>query len=244
MRKFVALVLAGCFSTPGLAQEYNWSGLYLGSHVGYAWGDVSVVDTNGGVPYGSFDYNPAGVLAGGTAGYNIQISRNLLVGLEADLGYMELNGEKYIASSSPGHHQELSVDGGLYGDITGRLGITIGNTLVYGKGGFAFFDGEALQQTTKSWYTPAGTDTFTGWTAGGGVERLIAPNWSLKVEYLHMDFGAQSGSQTKTSTVGADDPDTPKGYKFDNAHDLSVDSVKMGVVYHFNAVNDLGGPLK
>jgi outer membrane immunogenic protein len=28
-----------------------------------------------------------------------------------------------------------------------------------------------------------------GWTAGGGVEWLFLPNWSLKVEYLYYDLG-------------------------------------------------------
>ncbi len=248
MRVFLGMVGAALLSmalpTAAAAQEYNWSGLYLGGHVGYAWADVSVVDTDGGVPYGAFDYSPAGVVAGGTAGYNIELNRAVLIGIEADLGYMDLNGEKYIASSSPGHHQELRVEGGLYGDITGRLGLTFGRTLIYGKGGFAFFDGEAVQQTTKAWYTPKGTDTFTGWTAGGGIEHAIAPNWTLKVEYMHYDFGSQGGSQTKTSTVGADDPGTPKGYVFNNEHDLTVDTVKGAVNYHFNSGREDVAPLK
>ena len=28
-----------------------------------------------------------------------------------------------------------------------------------------------------------------GWTVGGGIETLFAPNWSFKVEYLYVDFG-------------------------------------------------------
>ena len=31
--------------------------------------------------------------------------------------------------------------------------------------------------------------TLAGWTAGGGVEWLFYPNWSLKVEYLYYDLG-------------------------------------------------------
>jgi outer membrane immunogenic protein len=31
--------------------------------------------------------------------------------------------------------------------------------------------------------------TRAGWTAGGGVEAIVATNWSVKVEYLYMDFG-------------------------------------------------------
>jgi outer membrane immunogenic protein len=31
-----------------------------------------------------------------------------------------------------------------------------------------------------------------GWTLGGGVEWMFAPNWSTKVEYLYMDTGTTS----------------------------------------------------
>jgi outer membrane immunogenic protein len=236
-------VLGVALATPATAQD--WTGLYLGGHAGYAQGDVSVVDTDGGVPYGAFDYSPAGVIAGGTLGYNFNLGRALLVGIEGDLGYLELNGTKYIASSDPAHHQELSVDGGLYGDITGRLGLSLGRTLIYGKGGFAFYQGEAVQDTTKVWYTPTGTDTFTGWTAGGGIEHAISPNWSLKVEYLHFDFGSQSGNQTKTqATAPGVDDGTPVGYVFNNEHDLTVDTFKLGVNYHFGGAEPIAAPLK
>ena len=26
------------------------------------------------------------------------------------------------------------------------------------------------------------------WTVGGGVEYMLSPNWTMKVEYLHFDF--------------------------------------------------------
>jgi outer membrane immunogenic protein len=29
-----------------------------------------------------------------------------------------------------------------------------------------------------------------GWTAGGGIEYAIVPNWSMKVEYLHYGLGS------------------------------------------------------
>src|SRR5215831_13190965 len=35
----------------------------------------------------------------------------------------------------------------------------------------------------------AGTTTVAGWTVGGGVEAMFNQIWSMKVEYLYMDFG-------------------------------------------------------
>jgi len=101
--------------------------------------------------------------------------------------------------------------------------------LIYAKGGFAFFDGEAKQATTKPGYAPTGTDTFTGWTLGGGAEYFLTRSISLKAEYLHFDFGTQRAYQTTTVA----DPPTPVGYQFNNWHDVSFDSVKAGIAYHF-----------
>ena len=120
-------------------------------------------------------------------------------------------------------------ESGLYGDITGRLGVTFDGLLIYAKGGFAFFDGEAKQATTKPGYAPTGTDTFTGWTLGGGAEYFLTRSISLKAEYLHFDFGTQRAYQTTTVA----DPPTPVGYQFNNWHDVSFDSVKAGIAYHF-----------
>ena len=37
--------------------------------------------------------------------------------------------------------------------------------------------------------TNSTTDTTWGWTAGAGVERAVAPKWTIKAEYAYMDFG-------------------------------------------------------
>ncbi len=31
--------------------------------------------------------------------------------------------------------------------------------------------------------------TLTGWTLGAGIEYMLGTNWTIKVEYLHFDFG-------------------------------------------------------
>jgi outer membrane immunogenic protein len=36
------------------------------------------------------------------------------------------------------------------------------------------------------------SDTRVGWTAGGGVETELAPQWKLRVEYRYTDLGSYS----------------------------------------------------
>ena len=97
----------------------------------------------------------------------------------------------------------------------GRIGLALDRTLIYGKGGWAYLDGDANQQTTKPWYKATGTDSFSGYAYGGGVEHMIRPNWSVKVEFLHFDFGTEGGVQEKviSSHPDADDgtPTPPQG---------------------------------
>jgi outer membrane immunogenic protein len=218
---------------PAIAEGYDWSGFYVGAHLGGAWGDGKVNDTDGGVNPGPFTYSPSGAFGGGTAGYNFQ-RENLLFGVEADLGYMDLSGGTKIPSSDPMYHQNITLDGGLYGDITGRVGVLVTPaTLIYGKGGFAFYDGEGLQATTKTYYSKSGTSTFTGYVVGGGIEHFITDKISLKVEYLHFGFGDEGGSQTKARDGGTFDDGTTIGSTFHNKTSLDADSVKAGIAYHF-----------
>lgn len=211
----------------------KWEGAYLGAHIGGAWENVEVTNLDGYNAYNgagrTFDMNNTGVFGGGTLGYNFQRG-NWLLGVEGDLGAMGLSGTQ-VQPGSPDGDTKAHAAGGLYGDITGRLGFAADRTLFYAKGGIAFLNagvdvhddcdtgdcGGALNQSNK-------TDTYTGWTIGGGVEYLVSPNWSLKAEYQHFDFGTEQ-------------------VKFDNAsfrwdNNLSVDTVKVGVNYHLNSGHD------
>jgi outer membrane immunogenic protein len=208
----------------------SWSGGYFGTHGGGVWGNVTVTDTNGGVTPGPFKYSPSGAFAGATAGFNFQ-NGNFVTGIEGDIGYMGLAGLGMIGSSHATYHQDLMLTGGAYGDLTARFGWTSGQTLLYGKGGVAFFAGRASQTTTFPGYETTPTGTFTGWTAGFGVEKKIADRITVKLEYLHFDFGSRQASQ-----LTINDPPTPAGYIFYNSNALKADSVKVG----FNL--QLGGP--
>ena len=88
--------------------------------------------------------------------------------------------------------------------ITGGLAIAdVKNTLTMGDGSFS------------------SSGTQTGWAFGGGVEYKFAPNWSLKAEYLHLDFG----SSTQRPDVAI-----PATVKLTTAAvDNSLDLVRVGV---------------
>jgi outer membrane immunogenic protein len=226
MRAFLAVALVALAGSPALAGSGNvWNGFYAGGSLGGAWGNASVTDTNGGVDPGPFDYDFGGPVVGATAGYNAQFG-SIVLGVEGDLSYFGPKGSGYVPSSNPGYHQDLTLGDGLLGDFTGRAGVAFGGTLLYAKGGYAFFTGEASQATTYPGYATTSTDTFSGWTVGGGIEQMLTATVSLKLEYQHFDFGKQTGLQTSIT-------DPPIGYHYYNEHDISFDAVKFGANVHF-----------
>jgi outer membrane immunogenic protein len=229
MRALLVAAVVAFAGSPALAGSANiWNGFYAGGSIGGAWGNDTVTNSARGVDPGPFKFNFGGPVIGATAGYNAQFG-SVVLGVEGDLAYFGPEGSGYIPSTSPGQHQDLTLGDGLLGDLTGRAGVAFGPTLLYAKGGYAFFTGEGNQATTKDGYTPTSTGSFSGWTVGGGVEQMLTPSISVKLEYQHFGFGKESGYQTATVA----DPPTPVGYRFYNEHDVSFDAVKFGANFHF-----------
>ncbi len=199
---------------------FTWTGFYIGGDVGYAFGVDSVSPTiaDGGTFPRTNAFTTHGFLGGGVAGYNYQTGIFVL-GLETDLGFLGLNASRgdLLGGTVVDH-----VRGGVYGDVTGRFGITYDRALFYAKGGFAVFDGSANTTTGIPGFTVAGSGVFTGWTGGAGVEYAITPQWSIKAEYQYFDFG----SETPTLTSGA-------GVFGFHTH-LTAETAKVGMNFKFD----------
>lgn len=202
----------------GPAPVFSWTGFYLGGHVGGAWGDVNFVHTEaGGNVYREGAYDADGVFGGGQLGYNWQYA-NLVFGVEADLGHLDISG------SAEGEDTVHSSSGGFYGDIAGRLGLSAGRTLFCAKGGIAFLDANFDYHETGCPNKKCDLnrdDVLWGWTLGGGVEYMLSSKWSIKGEYQHFDFGSMTMKTNSSAWPLTFSP--------------VVDTVKVGVNYKFGA---------
>ncbi len=204
-----------------------------------------------------------GFIGGGQAGYNYQFGTSWVAGIEADIqGLASSNGKGTVFSSVPiqgfpGNfaNTSLSVDRRLdwLGTLRGRLGFLATPTLlIFGDGGLAYgginadtFITQALvgpaTATVNAPYFSNGSfnSTRVGWTAGGGVEWMFLPNWSLKAEYLYYSLGSISFNNGLLADVvtppgGA----VPTGGIF---HSIATQSstrlngniVRAGLNYHF-----------
>ena len=193
-------------------QIYNWSGIYVGGHIGGGYSGSSWSDPITGA--GNDDFNSWGFLGGAQVGANAQFNR-LVLGLEGDFSWTNM---KNKGTDSIGEALNTNVQ--WTSTVTGRIGAAFDRLLVYGKGGLA------LAQDQSSLTDLAGnmaTDSFlrTGWTVGAGLEYALDDNWSAKIEYDYLGFGPQSMNFT-----------TPLESVSSNAS-LNVQEIKAGVNFRF-----------
>jgi outer membrane immunogenic protein len=190
----------------------NWSGFYIGAMGGYSWSD-SVRLSAGGVTATGSTSDINGGFGGGTIGYNWQMAY-WVFGLEADAAGADVSD----SDSSLGVTLTEKVD--AFGSVTGRIGYTAGAALIYAKGGYAWADNKLSASLGGVGFSES--HLHSGWTVGGGVEYMFAPNWSAKAEYMFADYEKQNYF---TDIV-------PGGIGIGT----TFHSVKAGINYHF------GGP--
>lgn len=209
--------LAG--TTPALAQDFDWTGLYVGLNAGGSWGDTSLdFDAAPGtgaivIPpadaalinqTGSDDGNKSGFTGGIQGGYNWQMG-GLLIGIETDFGFMDIdqhrtNSYQAAVTTNPPPNPiptaviEQRVQADWVWTVRPRLGLVGGPWMVYATGGIATskidldtkYADNRLPPNTASL---SEGDTKTGWTAGIGGAYAFGANWSVRGEWLYVDFG-------------------------------------------------------
>ena len=77
---------------------------------------------------------------------------------------------------------------------TARLGYVFDRALLYVDGGGAWVHNKRFFTTLGGPPFSEQDNTKSGWTVGVGLEYLITPNWSWKIEYKHFDFGTTTVS--------------------------------------------------
>ena len=243
------------------APYFSWSGFYVGAHVGYGWADFDFrdpyIELNQpvlflpgliiGVPL-ERTYDGSNFLGGLQAGVNAQFGP-IVVGVEGDVSWTKIDGAFRSTSSSLGGAittaEGVSTNLDWLATLRGRLGWAFDRFLVYGTGGVAFggVDGAGditvtIVNTGTLSLAASDRRTHVGWAAGAGVEGIITPNITAKVEYLYADLGwlKHEGPATIGGTLAAA---LPPGLSIRGGGDFAaaVHTVKLGINYRF------GGPV-
>jgi outer membrane immunogenic protein len=187
---------------------YNWTGFYVGGFIGGTLGGPDSLERSNGR-----------FIGGVQLGHDRQFAPNWVAGSEIQFGGLFGNGGHGVLFPAG-----TLVTGNInwLGSFTGRIGYTWGPVLLYGKGGYAFRDNTDIRASAGGVPVVVATNgrQQSGIAVGGGLEYMLAPNWSAKAEYLYYIFGDTTFTGGPAAIVGArfrDDEHTAKlgiNYRF------------------------------
>jgi outer membrane immunogenic protein len=239
MRAILAASVLALSATAALAQDVNWSGIYVGAHAGYDWADVDFP----GLPLpkdGPPRPDLEGPLVGAQAGGNIQLQKFVL-GFEADISLAEQSERLYDGNFIT---QETEIE--RFGTLRAKVGYAYNRWLPYVTGGAAWGDvsynetcpdvgnisytfcssaprGNYSDGTPKPYagpYSNTKSEILWGWTIGAGVQYAVTDRVWLGAEYLHIDF------EDEVFELGK----SPNGTKIsDKPIDLDLDVARLTV---------------
>jgi outer membrane immunogenic protein len=176
---------------------------------------------------------------GGQIGFNWQFAPSWLVGIEADFNsFNEKLSLSRTGNTNVGGPTPTTVTNSLstnwLATVRGRVGITFDRILLYVTGGAAFSDLNYSQIYSDTGAPPgAGSSSVknvkTGWTVGGGGEWALADRWSVKAEYLYVQFDGQD----TTTLLCAGGCGTFSQNLTGATSDLHVHIARIGLNYRF-----------
>ncbi len=247
----------------------TWKGWYVGAYGGGTFNRSNVATSTVFSSTGYFQQTsvtaintagaqqikPNGFTGGGTFGYNHQ-SGALVVGAELDFGAMRANegvssGTTYPCCGTARFTIDQATKTRWMLTARPRVGVAVGNAMIYGTGGLALTDVNYAATFTDTYGNATESAAFkknkAGWTLGGGAEFKVGNNWSVKGEYLYADFGDTNTTSTNLNatsvatiaTLGRTAsfiPGPSTAYTtnvFTHSSDLRTNNVRFGINYHF-----------
>lgn len=201
---YVGLNGGGAWSTPTIsAQQSPWT--IPTSAV--AGNSLAVANSTGNLYPTRYANNISGFVGGLQMGANRKLGDSFVAGVEADLNGTagNTNSKWTIArSGAPGTsnnfvtYSQHTTTLAYLGTLRGRLGYLVTPTLqIFGSGGLAWGGVTAANANVTArvgganlFYSgPQYNGTLVGWSAGGGLEWMFTPDWSVRADYLYYNLG-------------------------------------------------------
>lgn len=186
-----AVMLTGIAATGARAADivaepaaYDWTGFYLGAHVGYGEANFDGCvdcgeDADSDMEGSELDLSD--VVGGGHLGYNFQMD-SLVLGIEADFTWVGFEDSYENANGD-----WLSGDVDYLASVRARAGYAMDDILLYATGGVAFTEAKAHGEQHGNNDEVKFDDI--GGVVGGGVEWAASDLVSLRAEGLYYFFG-------------------------------------------------------
>lgn len=177
---------------------FNWTGFYVGGHIGGAWTNEQFTNNGTGAPFGDltpgqgYRQRNSGILGGAQIGYNWQ-ANNYVFGMEGTISGLDNKGS-FLNTAFGAGDDVFSWRANVLATVVGRAGFAVQNNLFYIKGGYAGVNNRLSVTDTVGPATGSGGQTHwaNGWTVGAGWEYGITRNWIVGLEYNYAAFGGQT----------------------------------------------------
>jgi opacity protein-like surface antigen len=189
-------------ATP-FAERFNWTGCYLGGHLGGGFAHKDITDpvqlvqdsflgAGSTVGLTTVSPSPSGVVIGGQIGCDYQFASSFVIGVEGAASGSTMKNSR-MAGLPLGNPDTALVRAStdFLPSLTARVGYAFDNVLLYAKGGAALA-GDRFNVTGSFVGAPfafEGLDNRFGWTVGGGVDWAFSHHWSANIEYDYYQFG-------------------------------------------------------
>ena len=174
-------------------------------------------------PTGYLPYDPSGVFGGLYGGYNYEFGGGVVVGVEGDVNYGDVqHGTFYHIVPTGSIPNDTGVgDLSWFGSARARLGYAFDKFLPFVTGGAAFADyRNTLVANSNPAFSGSYDHTMVGWTVGGGLDYAVTSNVTLRLEYRYADYGSVSDT-LRTNALAV------------HSTDLKTNDVRIGVGYKF-----------
>jgi opacity protein-like surface antigen len=236
-------------SPPAYAPEpiFTWTGFYVGVNQGFGGGvlDANVNLAGPRVLNNTQTTNRAnGFFVGGEAGYDYQFSNNLVLGVETDMQWSDIQASHQATtwSSTGAGFGNANIRNNLdwFGTTRLRLGYSFGRLLPYITGGVAYGEVAANgeQFVGRALFSGSAAQTTVGWVAGAGLEYALTDNLSARAEYVYLQLPGVNGPASgltpppfpslvgsfSTGSFGAHLIRTGLNWKFGGPGSLSTDT--------------------
>lgn len=202
----------------------KWNGLYFGINAGYAVNninDYSSVRSATNMVYATGYSQYSGPLVGAQVGYNYAFANKIILGLEADMDWADVNNSARNAPASNKVFQSLTTVSGSstgidindgrsgldwLGTVRARLGYDLGMFMPFVSGGFAYgglsASGQSISGSSGS--SSISAITLTSGSLAGGSFSTVSTGWALGggFEYLVAENWSLKGEYLFTQLHG------------------------------------------
>lgn len=179
----LALLATTTFAAAG-GSGGSWEGLYVGGYVG-----AGTITRELSTPvFGNPKFNGLGgdgLTGGGMLGYNFQLTPKVVLGVQGELGYSDMDAELKVNPIF-----SASVGPGLTAAISGRAGyVTSPDTLLYLIAGYSYAKYKAKASFGRGTFSVK--QGYHGFHVGAGGETKLTDRLSARIEYRYTQYGSE-----------------------------------------------------